>query len=223
MLSSGVARYIPLDFEALPENEMSDRARRFRTRMEKRRTTRDFSTRPVPRELIEEAVRTASSAPSGANLQPWTFVAVGGTELKQQIREAAEAEERKNYDGRMNDAWREALEHLGTDADKPHITDAPWVVVMFKHTTREVAGEKMPMYYASESAGIAAGMFIAAVHNMGLVTLTHTPSPMGFLGQILGRPAHEKAFLLMPVGYPAEGAEVPDISRKSIDEVLFWR
>ncbi len=174
----------------------------------------------VPRELIELAVRTAGTAPSGAHLQPWTFVAISNPELKARIREAAEAEEKKFYEGRMPEAWEEVLTPLGTDYVKEHITDAPWIVVLFRHSQRARAGGEMsPTYYAQESCGIAAGLFIAAVHNMGLTTLTHTPSPMGFLRDILGRPDHEHAMLLMPVGYPAEDAKVPDLKRKGLDEV----
>ncbi len=212
--------FIELAFEELSPEDMLERAREFHTQMSQRRTTRHFSTREVPRELIELAVRTASTAPSGAHLQPWTFVAVSNPELKARIREAAEAEEKKFYEGRMPEAWEEVLTPLGTDYVKEHITDAPWIVVLFRHSQRARAGGEMsPTYYAQESCGIAAGLFIAAVHNMGLTTLTHTPSPMGFLRDILGRPDHEHAMLLMPVGYPAEDAKVPDLKRKGLDEV----
>ena len=191
--------------------------------MDKRRTTRHFSSRNVPRELIEQAIRCGSTAPSGAHLQPWTFVAVSNAELKAKMREAAEEEERKTYSERMPEAWQEVLEPLGTDAVKEHMTDAPWLVVLFRHSKRvRTNGEIGPTYYSTESCGIAAGMFIHAIHNMGLVTLTHTPSPMGFLRDILNRPEHEHAMLVMPVGYPAEGAMVPDISRKSLDEVAIF-
>ena len=212
--------FIELAFEELSPEDMLERAREFHTQMSQRRTTRHFSTREVPRELIELAVRTASTAPSGAHLQPWTFVAISNPELKARIREAAEVEEKKFYEGRMPEAWEEVLTPLGTDYVKEHITDAPWIVVLFRHSQRARAGGEMsPTYYAQESCGIAAGLFIAAVHNMGLTTLTHTPSPMGFLRDILGRPDHEHAMLLMPVGYPAEDARVPDLQRKSLDEV----
>ncbi|HIC49946.1 MAG: nitroreductase family protein [Candidatus Thalassarchaeum betae] len=212
--------FIELAFEELSSEDMLERAREFHTQMSQRRTTRHFSAREVPRELIELAVRTAGTAPSGAHLQPWTFVAVSNPELKVRIREAAEAEEKKFYEGRMPEAWEEVLTPLGTDYVKEHITDAPWIVVLFRHSQRERAGGEMsPTYYAQESCGIAAGLFIAAVHNMGLTTLTHTPSPMGFLRDILGRPDHEHAMLLMPVGYPAEDARVPDLKRKGLDEV----
>jgi len=192
-------------------------------KMDSRRTTRHFSTKDVPRKLIEQAILTGSTAPSGAHLQPWTFVAVKNDEIKQKMRDAAEIEEEKTYSNRMPVAWREVLEPLGTDAIKDHMTDAPWLVVLFRQTKRiRSSGEFGPTYYSTESCGIAAGMFIHAIHNMGLVTLTHTPSPMGFLRDILQRPEHEHAMLVMPVGYPAEDAMVPDISRKSLDEVAVF-
>lgn len=215
--------FIPLDWSELPENEMERRALELFQHMDKRRTTRHFSSREVPRRLIEQAIRCGSTAPSGAHLQPWTFVAVSNTELKIKMREAAEKEERKTYSERMPEAWQEVLEPLGTDAVKEHMTDAPWLVVLFRHSRRIRAnGESGPTYYSTESCGIAAGMFIHAIHNMGLVTLTHTPSPMGFLREILGRPEHEHAMLVMPVGYPAEDARVPDISRKSLGDVAVF-
>ena len=199
---------------------MLSRAQDFHEQMGGRRTTRHFSTREVPRELIELAVLTASTAPSGAHLQPWTFVAVANQELKSSIRDAAEIEELRTYSKRMPEAWAELLRPLGTDHVKEHLTDAPWIIVLFRQSKREREnGEFGPTYYAQESCGIAAGLFIAAVHNMGLTTLTHTPSPMGFLREILGRPDHEHAMLVMPVGYPAEGASVPDLGRKTLDEV----
>ena len=202
---------------------MKARALELFENMDKRRTTRHFSSRNVPRELIEQAIRCGSTAPSGAHLQPWTFVAVSNAELKTKMREAAEEEERKTYSERMPEAWQEVLEPLGTDAVKEHMTDAPWLVVLFRHSKRvRTNGEIGPTYYSTESCGIAAGMFIHSIHNMGLVTLTHTPSPMGFLRDILNRPEHEHAMLVMPVGYPAEDAMVPDISRKSLDEVAIF-
>ena len=215
--------FIPLEWAELPENEMKMRALELFENMDKRRTTRHFSSRNVPRELVEQAIRCGSTAPSGAHLQPWTFVAVSNAELKAKMREAAEEEERKTYSERMPEAWQEVLEPLGTDAVKEHMTDAPWLVVLFRHSKRVRSnGEIGPTYYSTESCGIAAGMFIHAIHNMGLVTLTHTPSPMGFLRDILNRPEHEHAMLVMPVGYPAEDAMVPDISRKSLDEVAIF-
>ena len=212
--------FIQLEFEELPADEMLSRARDFYKQMDERRTTRHFSNREVPRELIELAIKTASTAPSGAHLQPWTFVAISNPALKAQIREAAEAEERKTYSERMPEAWEELLAPLGTDAVKEHITDAPWIIVIFRQSKRQRDnGEWGPTYYAQESCGIAAGLFIAAIHNMGLTTLTHTPSPMGFLRDLLGRPSHEHAMLLMPVGYPDEDAKVPNLRRKSLKDI----
>ena len=212
--------FIALIFEEIPPNEMFTRARAFHDQMDERRTTRHFSTREVPRNLIELAIKTASTAPSGAHLQPWTFVAVSNPELKAQIRKAAEQEEQRTYEERMPEAWAELIRPLGTDHVKEHITDAPWVIVLFRQSKRQRDMDQWgPTYYAQESCGIAAGLFIAAVHNMGLTTLTHTPSPMGFLRELLGRSEHEHAMLLMPVGYPAVGAMVPNISRKSLDDI----
>ena len=215
--------FVPLDFERLPEDEMLRRGREAYREMERRRTTRHFSDEPVPRELVELAVRAAGTAPSGAHQQPWTFVVVSDPELKRRMREAAEEEERASYGGRMPPEWLEALAPLGTDAVKEHITTAPYVVVLFRQSygVRE-DGSKRTHYYTTESCGIAAGFFIAALHRMGLATLTHTPSPMGFLRELLGRPENEKAFLLMPVGYPAAGARVPALSRKPLDEISVW-
>lgn len=215
--------FIQLEFEELPADEMLSRARDFYKQMDERRTTRHFSNREVPRELIELAIKTASTAPSGAHLQPWTFVAISNPEVKAQIREAAEAEERKTYSERMPEAWAEVLRPLGTDHVKEHLSDAPWIVVVFRQSKRQRdSGEWGPTYYAQESCGIAAGLFIAAIHNMGLTTLTHTPSPMGFLRDILQRPDHEHAMLVMPVGYPAEDAMVPDLSRKPLEDIAVF-
>ena len=212
--------FIQLEFEELPADEMLSRARDFYKQMDERRTTRHFSNREVPRELIELAIKTASTAPSGAHLQPWTFVAISNPEVKTQIREAAEAEERKTYSKRMPEAWAEVLRPLGTDHVKEHLSDAPWIVVVFRQSKRQRdSGEWGPTYYAQESCGIAAGLFIAAIHNMGLTTLTHTPSPMGFLRDILNRPEHEHAMLVMPVGFPDEGAKVPNLGRKSLENI----
>ena len=215
--------FVPLDWSELTQQEMLDRANQLFVNMNSRRTTRHFSSREVPKELIETAIMCGSTAPSGAHLQPWTFVAVSNQELKAKMREAAEAEERKTYSERMPEAWQEVLQPLGTDAVKEHMTDAPWIVVLFRQSKRiRDNGEVGPTYYSTESCGIAAGMFIHAIHNMGLVTLTHTPSPMGFLRDILDRPDHEHAMLILPVGYPAEDAMVPDISRKSLEEVSIF-
>ena len=212
--------FILLEFQELPADEMVSRANELFLKMRQRRTTRHFSDREVPREIIELAIKTASTAPSGAHLQPWTFVAISNPELKARIREAAEEEERRFYEERIPEAWEEVLEPLGTDNVKEHITDAPWIVILFRHSQRERPnGEMAPTYYGQESCGIAAGLFITAIHQVGLCTLTHTPSPMGFLRDILGRPDHEHAMLLMPVGYPAKDAKVPDLQRKALDEV----
>ena len=215
--------FVPLRFRRLDATEMLRRARGFHDEMNRRRTTRQFSDEPVPRELVELAIRTAGTAPSGAHQQPWTFVAVSDPEVKRRMREAAEEEERINYGGRMPAEWIEALAPLGTDAVKEHITAAPYVVVLFRqiYGTRP-DGTRRTHYYTTESCGIAAGLFIAAVHHMGLATLTHTPSPMGFLTELLGRPENEKPFLLMPVGYPAPDARVPDLARKPLDEIAAW-
>lgn len=217
-------RFTPLEFTRQPPDEVVRRAREFFALMRGRRTTRHFSTDPVPREAIELAIRTAGTAPSGAHQQPWTFVAISDADLKQRIRQAAEHEERQNYHGRMPPEWIEALAPLGTDEHKAHLTDAPWVVVLFRKTFGINAdGSKRTYYYTQESVGIAAGFFIAAVHMMGLVTLTHTPNPMGFLSGLLERPPNEKAFLVLPVGYPAPDARVPDIKRLPLSDIAVWR
>ncbi len=215
--------FISLVWEELSSDEMKKRSDSLLEEMKRRRTTRHFSKRNVPKSLIEKAILCGGTAPSGAHLQPWTFVAISAQELKQKIRDAAEIEEQKTYQERMPDAWREVLEPLGTDAVKEHLTDAPWVVILFRHSKRiRENGEWGPTYYSNESCGIAAGMFIHAIHNMGLVTLTHTPSPMGFLRDILGRPDHEHAMLVLPIGYPAENAKVPDLQRKTLDEIAVF-
>ncbi len=215
--------FVPLEWNELPEDEMKLRANALYEQMNLRRTTRHFSERTVPREFIEKAIMCASTAPSGAHLQPWTFVAVSNAEMKMKMREAAEIEEEKTYSERMPEAWQEVLQPLGTDAVKEHMTTAPWLVILFRQSKRmRPNGEFGPTYYSTESCGIAAGMFIQAIHNMGLVTLTHTPSPMGFLREILGRPAHEHAMLVMPVGYPAEDAAVPNLSRKPLEDVAIF-
>jgi nitroreductase len=214
----------PLVFTRRTADDSRHRAEEFYQEMNRRRTTRHFSTDPVPRELIETALRTAGTAPSGAHQQPWTFVAVSDPDTKAKMREAAEREEHDFYHGRAPQEWIDALAPLGTDEHKPHLTDAPWVVVLFRQAHGLSAdGAKRTYYYTQESCGIAAGFFIAAVHQMGLVTLTHTPNPMGFLATLLGRPTNEKAMLVMPVGYPAADATIPDITRKPLAEIAIWR
>ena len=217
-------KFIPLAFTRRSTEESRERAAAFYQEMRLRRTTRHFSSEPVPRDLIEQAIRTAATAPSGAHQQPWTFVAVSDLATKQAIRDAAEAEESAFYHGRAPQEWIDALAPLGTDEHKAHLTDAPWVVVLFRQAHGlNPDSSKRTFYYTQESCGIAAGFFIAAVHLMGLATLTHTPNPMGFLRDLLGRPANEKGFLIMPVGYPAPDARVPDLTRKTIEQVAIWR
>jgi nitroreductase len=202
---------------------METRAAAFYEEMDQRRSVRFFSTDPVPRRLIELAIRTASTAPSGAHQQPWTFVAVRDAEVKRRVRAAAEIEERRSYEGRMSQEWLDALAPIGTDAEKPFLEEAPWLVVLFEQVRGTFPdGRPRKHYYARESVGIAAGLFVAAIQHMGLVTLTHTPSPMGFLREILGRPMLERPFVLFPVGYPAADATVPDLRRKDLDEVAIF-
>ncbi|MBI1810115.1 MAG: nitroreductase family protein [Gemmatimonadetes bacterium] len=216
--------FVPLRFERHTPAESARRAQAFYDEMNRRRTTRHFSTEPVPRELIETAIRTAGTAPSGAHQQPWTFVAISDPSIKTRIRAAAEEEERKFYHGGAPQDWLDALAPLGTDEHKPHLTDAPWVVVLFRQAHGIAPdGDKLTFYYTQESCGIAAGLFITAIHHMGLVTLTHTPNPMGFLSDLLERPPNERAMLVMPVGYPAAGAKVPDLRRKTLDQIAVWR
>ncbi|MCY4674307.1 MAG: nitroreductase family protein [Bacteroidetes bacterium] len=209
----------PLQFTGRSPEEMLIRARDFFNLMRERRSVRTFNDRSVPRELIEQAILTAGTAPSGAHREPWHFVAVNDRELQSKIREAAEKEERESYERRMPKAWREAIDPLGTDWHKPFLETAPWIVVCF---AKNIGDDGKKNYYVQESCGIACGLFIAAIHNLGLVTLTHTPSPMRFLGEILGRPKHERAFILFPVGYPAENATVPDLQRKNLAELTTW-
>ena len=214
--------FFPLTtYREFSAEEMKVRARSFRDEMLRRRTVRQFSSRPVPREVIEDCLHTAGSAPSGANLQPWHFVVVTDAERKRRIREAAEKEEHIFYHQRAPKEWLEALAPLGTDEHKPYLEAAPYLIAVFAQTYGVTAGgRKVKNYYVMESVGIATGMLISAVHMAGLVSLTHTPSPMGFLNSILGRPAQEKAFLLLVVGYPAADAVVPKISKKALAEIV---
>lgn len=225
MNRNGPARFIPYHPERLPEDEMLRRARAFYEEMDRRRSVRFFSPDPVPRELIELAIRTAGTAPSGAHKQPWSFVVVGDPDIKREIRIAAEAEEHESYvGGRMPPDWLEALAPLGTGWEKPYLEIVPWIVVVFEELYEALPeGGKRKNYYPKESVGIACGLFIAALHRMGLATLTHTPSPMAFLSRILERPANEKPFILFPVGYPAPDCEVPDIRRKGLEEIAVWK
>lgn len=214
----------PLGFTRRREDDMRATARRLVEQMGQRRSVRQFSDEPVPRDLVEDAIRIGASAPSGAHLQPWTWVVVGDPDVKARLREAAEAEERAFYATRATPEWLEALAPLGTDDVKEHLTTAPWVVVLFRHRHEVLAdGTRRKNYYSAESCGIAAGFFLMALHQVGLCSLTHTPSPMGFLAELLDRPSNEQAFLVMPVGYPADGARVPDIERRDLDDVTVWR
>jgi iodotyrosine deiodinase len=215
------AGFVPLRFERLPEAAMLRRAAAMRASLERRRSVRHFSDATVPLSVLEECIQTAGSAPSGAHKQPWTFALVTNAELKRRIRAAAEEEERANYSGRMNSAWLRDLAPLGTDADKPFLEHAPALIVVFRQAWEELAdGGRGQNYYTQESVGIACGFLLAALHEAGLATLTHTPSPMGFLAELLERPKNEKAYLLVPVGYPADGCEVPDLARKPLSSIL---
>ncbi len=226
MLDQEVSRmaapvFFPLTtYREFSAEEMKGRVRTFRDDMLRRRTVRQFSSRPVPREVIDDCLRIAGSAPSGANLQPWHFVVISDPEVKRRIRDAAEKEEYVFYHERAPKEWLEALAPLGTDEHKPYLEAAPYLVAVFGQTYGLTpGGHKVKNYYVMESVGIATGMLVSAVHMAGLVSLTHTPSPMGFLNVILGRPAHEKPYLLLVVGYPAEDACVPDISKKPLEEI----
>jgi len=211
---------IPLDFERVDVFEMQERARALKDRWSRRRSVRDFSTEPIPLDVVRDCIAAAAAAPSGANKQPWTFCLVTNPQLKRRIREAAEEEERANYAGRMSDRWLRDLAPLGTDANKPHIEYAPALIIVFRRPFEWAEdGGKVPSYYVNESVGIAVGMLIAALHSAGLATLPHTPSPMDFLAQILDRPANERAYLLLPVGYPIDAAHVPQIQRKKWPDV----
>jgi iodotyrosine deiodinase len=214
-------RFVALEFERLSEAEQLSRSRAFLESMRRRRSVRHFSSEPVPYELVETAIATAATAPSGAHQQPWTFVVLSDPERKRQIRRAAEEEERRSYESRMPDDWLEALRPLGTDWRKAHIEDAPFVIVVFEQAYGVAAdGSKVKHYYVRESVGIAVGFLLASLHEAGLATLTHTPSPMAFLRDILDRPVNERPYVLIPVGYPADGCTVPDLERKPLNEVL---
>jgi iodotyrosine deiodinase len=220
------AQYQPLQFQRLDRETQLQRSREFLAHMSTRRTVRHFSRDPVPFELIANAIAAAGTAPSGANQQPWTFVVVSDPLVKQKIRQAAEQEERAFYHERASQEWLDALAHLGTDEVKKHLTDAPYLIVCFRqpfgYAVDPAGGEKKKIkhYYSDESMGIAVGILLSALHLSGLATLTHTPSPMRFLSEVLGRPDNERAYVVIPVGYPAEDAQVPVISKKSLDEIM---
>lgn len=214
--------FVPYESARMPVGEMERRGAEFYQLMNQRRSVRAFSADPVPGRLIETAISTASTAPSGAHRQPWTFVAVSDPGIKSRIRQAAEAEERENYEGgRLPDSWRKALASLGTNSSKPYLETVPWIVVLFEQRYSFAPdGETQKNYYVKESVGIAAGLFVAAIHTMGLATLTHTPSPMAFLSRILERPENERPFAVFPIGFPAPDCVVPALIRKDLDEVM---
>jgi nitroreductase len=214
--------FIPFQQKELTKEERLDKSKNFYQFMDERRSIREFSNEPIAREVIENIIKTASTAPSGAHKQPWSFCVVENPELKKQIREAAEIEEKENYGTRMSDRWKEDLEVFDTNWEKPFIEIAPYIIVLFKKSYDLIDGEKRNNYYVNESVGIAAGMFISAIHNAGLVTLTHTPSPMNFLAKLLQRPENERAYLLLPIGLPKNGVKVPNINRKSLNEISVW-
>lgn len=218
-------RFVPLTtfIERSPE-EMKARAREFYEEIRRRRTVREFSPRPVPREVIEDCLRAAGTAPSGANLQPWHFVVVTDPGTKKKIREAAEVEEREFYSGKAPKEWLDALAPLGTDENKSYLEVAPCLIAVFAQNYALLDdGRKVKNYYVTESVGISLGFLVAALHHAGLATLTHTPSPMGFLSTVLDRPANERAYLLLVAGYPADGVRVPDIAKKPLDEIATFR
>ena len=215
--------FIPYNVPTLRDDEIIKKAQEFYEFMDKRRSVREYSDKDIPREVIENIVKTAGTAPSGAHKQPWSFCIIRNKELKHRVRELAEEEERKNYDGRMSDRWLKDLEPFGTDPVKEFIDIAPWIIIVLKKSYDfDEDGNKTQNYYVNESVGIAAGMLITAIHNAGLVTLTHTPSPMNFIAEALDRPKNEKPFLLIPVGYPAEGCTVPDLQRKPLEDIAIF-
>lgn len=212
--------HIPYKAESYSAEETITRSEEYFCFLDSRRSVRHFSERPVPKQVIENIIRTAGTAPSGAHKQPWKFCAVSSADLKSRIREAAEAEEKENYENRMSERWLKDLAPLGTDANKEFLEIASWLIVVFKEVYEfDEEGNKQNNYYVNESVGIACGMLISAIHNAGLVTLTHTPSPMNFLAELLERPKNQRAFLLLPVGYPSREALVPEIHRKELEEI----
>lgn len=211
--------FIPYKKENYSDDEMARRSKEFYEWADKRRTVREYSDKKIPQEVIDNILKAASTAPSGANKQPWTFCVVTDPEIKKQIRIEAEKEEKISYEGRMSDEWLEDLEPLGTDWHKPFLEIAPALIIVFKRSYETIDGVKKQNYYVTESVGLACGFLLAAIHNAGLASLTHTPSPMAFLSKVLKRPENEKPFLLIPIGYPADDAKVPDITRKFLDQI----
>lgn len=213
-------KHVSYHSETFSENELILKSESFYSWLDKRRSIREFSSQPVPKEVIENIIKSASTAPSGAHKQPWTFCAISNPMLKSQIRKEAEIEEKESYESRMSERWKKDLAPLGTDMNKPFLEIAPWLIVVFKKAyDLDKNGNKQNNYYVNESVGIACGMLLSAIHNAGLVTLTHTPSPMNFLAKILERPSNERAFLLLPIGYPKFPTYVPDLKRKPLKEI----
>lgn len=216
------ADFIPYQSKQLEEDQMLAHLQNYYQFMDQRRSLRMFSDRPISKEIIEKIIMTGSTAPSGAHKQPWTFCAVSNAEIKKKIREAAEKEEYESYNGRMSETWLQDLEPFGTDWNKPFLETVPWLIIVFKRVYEMENGEKKNNYYVNESVGLATGFLLTAIHQAGLVTLTHTPSPMNFLTKILNRPENERPFLLLPIGYPAENAQVPSLVRKTAEEVIVY-
>ena len=216
-------KFITYEIANFSSEELIEKSKKYFQEINKRRSVRDFSNRDVPKEVIENIIKTAGSAPSGAHKQPWTFCVISDAKLKSEIRKLAEKEEYENYHGRMSDSWKADLQHFGTDHIKEFLEVAPYLIVVFKKVyDLDEDKNKSQNYYVNESVGIAVGFLISAIHKAGLVTLAHTPSPMKFLQKVLGRPKNEKAFLLLPVGYPSKDCIVPDLERKMLDEISFW-
>lgn len=214
-------KFIPYKRKEITPQEQLVKSEEYLKWLDKRRTVRDFSDEPVDIKVIENIIKAASTAPSGAHKQPWTFCVVANPEMKRKIREAAEKEEYENYHGRMSDRWLKDLETFATDWHKPFLETAPYLIIVCKRAYEMIDGEKVNNYYVNESVGLATGMLLSAIHNAGLIALTHTPSPMNFLTKLLNRPENERPFLLIPVGYPSKDAQVPDIERKTLEEVMF--
>lgn len=215
-------QFIPYQSANLQEKEMISRSEAFYELTKKRRSLRFFSDKPVPKEVIENVILAAGTAPSGANNQPWSFCVVSNPEIKATIRKAAEEEEYTNYHGRMSERWIEKLEPFKTNWHKPFLETAPYLIVVFRRIFEMIDGEKQNNYYVNESVGLATGILLSAINNAGLVSLTHTPSPLNFLAKILNRPENEKPYLLIPVGFPTEDAVVPDLKKKSLEEIAFF-
>jgi iodotyrosine deiodinase len=211
--------FVTYEFSERSSDELIARSESFYREMDKRRSVRHFSTKPVPKAVIDNVIKTASTAPSGAHKQPWTFCVVTNKKLRSELRKLAEEEEFRSYNGRMSDEWLKDLEPLGTDFQKPFVEDAPYLIVVFKRVFEFENDEKHQNYYVNESVGIAVGFLLAAIHHAGLAALTHTPSPMNFLAEALERPKNERPFLVIPVGYPADGVVVPDLTRKTLETV----